>query len=165
MRKHLSMEKDAPVPRVVERGRTHSLPTNPGRIASPVYPHLIYDRHTGSASIDNRVAPMLFCLLDGPTEEDSPYNGRRSWPGARPRWAAGSIAAGSTAGRFIGDRSLMRTLLWNVPKSISLVGGTIDLRQVRRLQQGARQSQRLVSLGPHIASGVLFSGSPFDHIW
>jgi len=148
------------VPRVVERAGHILCRPILGRIALPVCPDLIYDRHTGSASIDNRVAPMLFCLLDGPTEEDSPYNGRRSWPGVRPRWAAVSMA-----GRLMGGRSLMRTLLWNVPKSISLVGGTIDLRQVRRLQQGARRSQRLVSFGPHIASGVLFSGSPFDHIW
>jgi hypothetical protein len=45
MRTHLSMEKDAPVPRVVDAGRTHSLPTGPGRIASPICPDLIYDRH------------------------------------------------------------------------------------------------------------------------
>src|SRR6202035_4908164 len=43
-RTHLSLEKDAPVSRAVDR-RAHSLSPNPGRAASPICPDLIYDRH------------------------------------------------------------------------------------------------------------------------
>jgi hypothetical protein len=45
MRTHLSMGKDAPVPRAVERG-AHQLSTCTGRVASSIPPDLIYDRHT-----------------------------------------------------------------------------------------------------------------------
>ena len=31
-------------------GRTHSLPTGPGRIASPICPDVIYDRHNAQSS-------------------------------------------------------------------------------------------------------------------
>jgi hypothetical protein len=45
VRTHLSLEKDAPVSRTIERA--HSLPPCPGRAASPVRSDLIYDRHSG----------------------------------------------------------------------------------------------------------------------
>ena len=47
IRTHLSLEKDAPVPRAIEDRRSHSLPSSPGRAASPICPDLICDRHRG----------------------------------------------------------------------------------------------------------------------
>jgi hypothetical protein len=44
-RTHLSLEKDAPVSRAVDRAGHIFLSPNLGRTASPICPDLIYDRH------------------------------------------------------------------------------------------------------------------------
>src|SRR5882672_1139751 len=44
VRTHLSLNKDAPVSRAVDRG-AHSLSPNPGRTSSSICQNLIYDRH------------------------------------------------------------------------------------------------------------------------
>jgi hypothetical protein len=44
-RTQLSLEKDAPISRAVDRAGAHSLSPNPGRTPSPICPDLIYDRH------------------------------------------------------------------------------------------------------------------------
>ncbi len=45
VRTHLSLEKDAPVSRAVERGRKHSLSPSSRRATLPICSDLIYDRH------------------------------------------------------------------------------------------------------------------------
>src|SRR3979490_1604757 len=45
-RTHLSLDKDSPLSRTVERGRAFSLPPSPRRTASQIRPDLICDRHT-----------------------------------------------------------------------------------------------------------------------
>jgi hypothetical protein len=52
VRTHLSLEKDAPVSRAVEKGRAYLLPPHSGRPTSPIRPHLIYDRHRPSGARD-----------------------------------------------------------------------------------------------------------------
>jgi transposase InsO family protein len=46
-RTHLSLEKDAPFSRAVERAGADSLPPNSRRAAPPICPDLIVDRHSG----------------------------------------------------------------------------------------------------------------------
>ena len=43
VRTHLSLEKDAPVLRAVQR--TGHMPPSPRRVEPSIYPDLIYDRH------------------------------------------------------------------------------------------------------------------------
>jgi hypothetical protein len=53
-RTHLSLDKDAPVLRAVDRARHILCRPVLGGTASPIWPDLIYDRHNGTVTSENR---------------------------------------------------------------------------------------------------------------
>jgi hypothetical protein len=66
VRTHLSLNKDAPVSRAVDRAGRHSLSPNPGRTSSSVCQDLIYDRHRSSrCSLDDIIASCRDHIGDG----------------------------------------------------------------------------------------------------
>jgi hypothetical protein len=81
-RTHLSLEKDAPFSRAVDRAGTFFV-DHPGRTASPICPDLIYDRHRNRADQDGlhsrRLVPRIQPWNTGSGAQSPFSTGAVSW--------------------------------------------------------------------------------------